>query len=327
MGVKKFGIWIVKNLVILLLVTLIFSTTAFDMPELVKGIFKDIFQYASPEMQKEVVSKLTLACSGLEGNGYGALQQAISKGAVPLDFKKIGALCKDYNGGKINDREFFFSVLGSSFPEKLELPKSNAIEKYNSIVDTLNKNKLIYFVALGILLALLYLLIMDIKLFIITLTGISLGMGIMILLPYASIIAYEKVVGIDTTPVLATIFSGNLQLDPKAIVSVILLMILRTYTSFIIILGAILFGIGIAGKIYSWKLKRQSKTAKTSIVRKTEKEETKKSKAAKEEKTKSKNKELDEDVDEAYKHRDRTAKETLDELEEMHKRKMKEKES
>lgn len=320
MVLKKFGLWVVKNLIILLLITFIFSTAALDAPSLIKDIFKDIFQYSSPEMQKEVASKLTTACSGLEGRdfeGFGNLSIPVS-----LDFKKIGALCKDYKSSKINDKEFFFSVIGTAFPEKLELSKFNALEKYNSIIDFLNKNKIIYFVVLAVLLVLLHLLIMNIKLFMLALTGISFSMGILILLPYGAIIAYDKFVGIDTTPILATILSGSFSLDAKAIISVILLMMLRTYSSFIITLGILFLSVGIGGKIYNWKLKRQRKTVETK--KKSEKEEPKKAKAAKEEKIKLKK---DDAADEAYKHRDRSTKEILDELEEMHKKKIKEKEN
>ena len=305
MVLKKFGLWVVKNLIILLLITFIFSTAALDAPSLIKDIFKDIFQYSSPEMQKEVASKLTTACSGLEGRdfeGFGNL-------SIPVSLE-------------INDKEFFFSVIGTAFPEKLELSKFNALEKYNSIIDFLNKNKIIYFVVLAVLLVLLHLLIMNIKLFMLALTGISFSMGILILLPYGAIIAYDKFVGIDTTPILATILSGSFSLDAKAIISVILLMMLRTYSSFIITLGILFLSVGIGGKIYNWKLKRQRKTVETK--KKSEKEEPKKAKAAKEEKIKLKK---DDAADEAYKHRDRSTKEILDELEEMHKKKIKEKEN
>lgn len=323
MGLKKFGIWVLKNLIILLLITLIFSTLTLDVPTLIKGIFKDIFQYSSPEMQKEVVGKLTLACSSLNEENYNVLQQEMSKSPLPLDFSSIGALCKDYNSGKINDKEFFSNVVGGIIPNQAGLPKVNALERYNSLIDALNKNKIIYFAILAVLFVLLYLLTMDSKLFMITLTGISFSMGVLILLPYAAIIAYDKFVGIDTTPILATIFGNNMQFGAKAVISAVLLLILRTYSSLIVALGTIFLGVGIAGKIYSWRLKRQSKKTETKEEKKSEKEQPKKAKATKEEKIKSKNKETNEDVDEAYKHRDRTTKEILDELEEMHKNKTK----
>ncbi|MBI2656355.1 hypothetical protein HYX03_01295 [Candidatus Woesearchaeota archaeon] len=76
--------------------------------------------------------------------------------------------------------------------------------------------------------------------------------------------------------------------------------------------------IDIIGKFYTWKLKRQSKTSEQKPEKKSEKEELKKSKLTKERKIKPKN-----DDDESYKHRDRSTKEILDELEEMHKKKSK----
>ena len=312
MAFRKFGIWIVKNIIILLLATLIFSTAALDLPQMVKGIFKDVFQYASPEAQNETIGKLTMSCSALDGNNISGLRQVPG---IPFDFGKIGSLCRDYNSKKINSQEFFFNVIGSAIPEKIELPNAGALEKYSSIVNALNKNRIIYFIALAVLLAMLYLLAGDIKLFISILAGISLGIGAMILIPYAAIMAYSKFVGIDTTPILSTIFSGSFSFDAKAIISVVLLMILRTYSSFIVALGVIFLSAGIVGKAYGFMLKRKGKAAEAKSDGKSNKK-AKEGKAGKEKHDK-------EDEEEAYKHRDRSTKEILDELEEMHKKKAK----
>ena len=312
---RKFFIWIVKNLIVLLLVTLIFSAVALDLPSFVKGLFKDIFQYASPEAQKGVVGKLTITCSGLEETGD-ALQQEISKGPISLDFGKIGALCKDYSSGKINDREFFFNVIGSAVPDKLELPKASALERYNSIIETLNRNKIIYLITLVILFVLLYLLTMDVKLFITALTEISFSMGILILLPYAAIIAYDKLVGIDTTPILSSILQGSFSLDIKGIISVVLLMLLRTYTVLIIASGIAFLGIGIAGKVYIWKSRKESKAAGTETKKKSEKGRTEIKKAKRET-------DEDEEADKKDRGRKKSTQEILDELEEMHKNRKK----
>lgn len=313
MFLRKFAIWLVKNLIVLLLVTFIFSTVALDLPNIVKGVFRDIFQYSSPEAQKDVIAKLTSTCSDLDKNNPDDSQQGKSSNIL-FDFKKIGSVCKDYNGGKINDKEFFFNVIGTAIPDKLELPKNDAFDKYNKIIDVLTKNKIAYFLVLAVLLILLYLLVMNFKSFILILAGISFSIGILTLLPYAAIIAYDKLVGINTTPILSSILQGGFSFNPKAIISIILLMILRTYTSLIVVLGAVFLGIGIAGKIYGWKLLKNRGKKTETIQSKEAKKEIKKS-------------EKDEDdAAEAYKHRDRTTKEILDDLEEIHKKKMKEKE-
>ena len=270
---KKFLIWIVKNLLILLFVAFIFSSVALDLPGMAKEIFRDIFQYASPEAQKEVVNKLTLACSSLEGKDVSGLQQQKASGPLPIDFSKIGSLCKDYNSGKVNDKEFFSGVVGTAIPDKIGLPKIQAFEKYNSAIDFLNKNKVYYFIVLLALLAALYLLAGSLHDFLVILSGISFSMGIMILLPYAAIMAYGKFVGFDTTPILSSILKGSFSFDIKAIISVVLLLILRTYTIFILTLGFVFLGAGIAGKAYAWKQKRKNKS--TDMNKKTSKEETK----------------------------------------------------
>src|SRR3989344_3106584 len=302
---RKIAIWIVKNLFILLLITLIFSTAALDMPALIKGLFTDIFQYSSPEIQKEVVSKLTVDCSGLG-------EKSIGNGFLTIDFKKIGALCNDYKSGKINDNDFFSSVIGTAVPAQFEVSKYSPLEKYNAAINFLDKNKIIYFAVLLVLLVLLYLFVMDIKVFIIALTNISFSIGILILLPYAAIIAYDKLAGIDTTPILSSILQGTFSLNVKAIISVILLMILRTYTSFIIVLGIIFLGAGVAGKAYGLELRKQSKEPETKTEKKPEKEEIKKTKEAK--------KRTELEVDKWDRERKRTTKEILDELEEMHRK-------
>ena len=107
-----------------------------------------------------------------------------------------------------------------------------------------------------VLLALLYLLAGNLSAFLAILSGISLSMGILILLPYAAIMAYEKFIGFDTTSILSSFLQGSLSFEPKAIISIVLLMVLRTYTSFIVTLGAVFLGAGIAGKVYMRRLKK-----------------------------------------------------------------------
>ena len=119
---------------------------------------------------------------------------------------------------------------------------------------------------------------------------------------------------------LEAILGSNLSLDIKAIVSLVLLLLLRTYTNLIITLGIIFTAIGITGKVYRWKLKRQSSKPEPKEDKGIKGKKSKKEKPAKEKQTK-------EEEDEAYRHRDRTTKEILDELEDMHKKKMKEKEN
>ena len=311
---KKFLIWLIKNIVMLLLITLIFSTVALDVPSLVKEMFKDIFSYASPETQKEVVGKLTSVCSGLDKSN------PAEESPLPVNLSRIGSLCKDYNSNKINDREFFFNVIGSAVPDNFGMPNKNAVEKYYAAMNFLNSSKIIYFTILMVLLLVLYLLAGSLNAFLIILSSLCFSMGMLVLVPYVAIMVYDKLVGIDTTPLLETILGNNLSLDIKAIVSLVLLLLLRTYTRFVITLGIIFMAIGIAGKVYSWKSKRQSSKPESKEDKKIKGEKVKKEKPSKEKQAK-------EEENEAYRHRDRTTKEILDELDEMHKKKMKEKEN
>ena len=331
---RKFLTWVVKNLIVLLLVAGIFYAASFNLSGMAQGGIRDIFQYASPESQKEVVGKLTSVCSSLDGKDVSGLQRQLSSGLISIDFSKIGSLCKEYNSGKINDTKFFSDVVGTAIPDKLELPKIQALEKYYSAVDFLNKNKIYYFIALLALLGVLFLLARNLHDFLVILTGILFSMGILILLPYSAIVAYSKFVGFDTTPIFSSILQGSFSLDIKAIISVVLLLVLRTYTVFILTLGAIFLSVGIAGKVHKFRLKRKNKTPDTgkkeAKEEKNEKEPKdektdKNKKEIKEEKIKKQVKKSKEDIAEEYEHRDRTAKEILAELDEMHEKNMKEK--
>jgi len=298
MGFKNFFISITKSLIVLLVATLIFSSVTLNFPDLIKGLFGDIFEYASPDAQKQVISNLAETCSSLN-------QQSNS---LTPDLSKIGSVCKDYKSGKINDKEFFFDVIGNSLPSNMETQQIGFFDRYNKAINYLNSNKLIYFLILMALIIALYLLITDIKLFILSLTGISFSIGIIIMLPYFAILAYEKFIGFDTTPILSSLFGAGNVFDFKAIASVILLLFLRTYNNFIIFMGILFLSVGVAGKVYSWKLKKQGRKAET----KTEKKLEKRAKKFKEAKK-----------DKKGRDRKRTAKEILDELEETHKRKTK----
>ena len=304
---KKFLIWLAKNIIILLLITLIFSTIALDVPSLIKEMFRDIFSYASPETQKEVVSKLTGVCSGLD-----KYNSTDSESSLPVNLSKIGSLCKDYNFNKISDKEFFFNVIGGALPDNFGMLNTNAMEKYYAAMNFLNSSKIIYFTILIVLLLVLYLLAGSLNTFLIMLSAICFSIGMLILIPYIAIMAYDNLVGIDTTPLLETILGSSFSLDIKAIVSLVLLLLLRTYTHFIITLGIIFTAIGIAGKVYSWKLKRQSSKPEPKEDKKIKEEKSKKEKPAKEKQTK-------EEEDEAHRHKNKTTKEILDELEDMHK--------
>src|SRR3989338_11157288 len=142
---RKFLIWMAKNIIILLLVTLIFSTVALDVPGLVKEMFKDIFSYASPETQKEMIGKLTSVCSGLDKDN------STEESSLPLNLSRIGSLCKDYNSNKTNDKEFFFDVIGSALPDNFGLANTSAVKKYYAAMSFLNSSKIIYFAIIIVL--------------------------------------------------------------------------------------------------------------------------------------------------------------------------------
>lgn len=316
MHFKNFLISIIKSLIVFVIVTLVFSLVAFDFPSLAKGLFGDIFQYASPEVQKQVVSRLTDACSSLDQGKQGVtvnqicanssllesmqenckdykalVQQGaqieneaqiketcrqlesgeiegacneIRKNPLMPDFSSIGPLCRDYQAGKIDDKVFFFNVLGSQFSSlQLGAPKIGLLDKYKNAIDYLNRNKVIYFVILAILLMGLYSLVMNAALFWKAIGGILLNLGLIIMLPYFAVLVYDKFVGINTTSILGSMFGTGNGLEPKAIISVILLLFLRTYNALIITIGIVFLTVGIISvtsqRLYSGYDKKEIK--------------------------------------------------------------------
>lgn len=309
---KKFLIWLVRTLIALLLVTLVFSTITLDFPNLIKGVFGDIYAYASPESQKQAVSKIAETCTKLDsgsnvvtmnkicanssllgsmrencenfyilrrkGVGVENEQQVLAscnqidsstlettcnnlnkKNPFLPDLSNVSSLCKDYSAGKITDKEFFFDFIGRALPSNLEAPKVAALDRLNKFVDYLNKNRVIYFVILSALIIVLYLLINNFALFLITLSSICLSIGILIMLPYFIIFAYDKFVGIETTGILGNMFGTSNIFDYKAVISVILLLFSRTYNILILTVGILFLSVGVAGKVYGLILKRTLK--------------------------------------------------------------------
>lgn len=321
MWIKNFLISITKSLIVLLVATLIFSSVTLDFPNLMKGLFGDIFSYASPDAQKQTVNRLAETCSSLDKgqnvltlnqicsnasllesmqqncNAYrelkrrniqvkneenvretcrqlesGEIESSCQKNSAMPDLSSIGVACSDYKSGKIDDKEFFFDVIGSALPISSDATQAGFFDKYSKAMNYLNNNKTVYFLILLILTVILYLLITDIKLFILTLSQISFSIGIIIMLPYLAILAYEKFIGFDTTPILSSLFGAGNVFDFKALASVMLLLFLKTYSTLIITIGFIFLSIGIAGKIYWFMLRREAKTIEAKPKKKSKKE-------------------------------------------------------
>ena len=315
MRIKNFFISIIRSLIVLLIATLIFSAVTLDFPNLMKGVFGDIFSYSSPEAQKQTISKLAETCASLD-NGQsitmnqvcsnasllesmrqncdtyrelkrrgmqveneekvketcrqiesGQIESACSRNSAGPNLSKMGAACTDYKSGKIDDKEFFFDVIGSALPNTMDASGTGFFDKYNKAISYLNNNKIVYFIVLSALVFILYLLIMDTQLFVLALTKISFSIGILIIVPYLGVLAFEKFVGFDTTSILGSLSgTGNL-FDFKAIASVILLLFLKTYSTLIITLGIIFLSIGIAGRIYGFMLRRKNKKRKARKIK------------------------------------------------------------
>ena len=314
---KKFFISITKSLIVLVILTLVFSSTSLSVTDSISGISRGLYEYSSPDAQKIAVNKLKENCGSLEegkdavtmkqlcsnstlldsmrencksyfslkGAGINikdegnlgeacmriesnefekACRELKNKVSLSPDSNSLRKLCSSYNSGIISGKEFFDGIIKNSFSGKTQIPMDlGALEKYNQAMAFLNGNKFIYFVALAILGAIMFLLISDIRMFLITLAGIFFGIGILILLPYFLILAYDGLYGIDTTSILSAMFSGNLSLEPKTLISALMVVFLQAYNHTIVSIGIIMLALGIIGKIYGFTTVRNMKNKST----------------------------------------------------------------
>ena len=244
---KKFTIWIVKSLIMLIFATLMLSSVSLDYKNLVAGTFSDVYDYASPASRDKVVEKFADICN------------QIDKNKVAPDFANLDLWCRDYKSGKLTEKEFFMNVVGIlAANDATEKPKLGILDEYNKAIRGINKNKVLSSVLFIILLLILFLLIKDAKAYIITLTGILFSIGLFVMLPFILIHLYNYFIGINTTSIFESIINGN-EITPESrdIISVVMLMILRTYSSFVITVSSVFVAVGIAGKIYLFYIKRK----------------------------------------------------------------------
>src|SRR3989338_781063 len=240
MILKKFLIWLVKSIIILLLVTFIFSAVTLDFPKLISGIFSDVYGYSSPEAQKEAIGSLAQTCyelnkgdeltfqdictnqsarqqiednciqyrqskrQGMQFENEQELEETcyqLESGQIDEDCKKmsdagafadkskLGSLCRSYSNQEIDDKQFFAGFIGMYIGSQGE-PKIGFLDKYHKIMNFLNSNKIIYFMVILILFAALYFITGNTQEFLLIVAGISLSLGIVIMLPYFGIIMY-----------------------------------------------------------------------------------------------------------------------------------------
>lgn len=182
-----------------------------------------------------------------------------NKKLLSPDFDNLGNLCNEYNSGTVSDKEFFSNFISGSFGnQETDIPQMAIFENYNKFIMFLDDNKIIYFFILIILIGLMYSLFMNLKLFLLTMGGICFSIGFFILLPYFGILAYDKFVGIDTSSILGSIFSIEPRFDIQGIISILLIMFLKIYNTFIIMLGFVFLSLGISGKIVGYITKKKT---------------------------------------------------------------------
>ncbi len=203
---------------------------------------------------------MTDACEQIESKDFEKACEALKgKRVLSPDFAGLKTLCEGHKSNKTSDKDFFTGFVGNSFGSSTS--SLGALDGYNNLNLFLNNNKYIYWSILLVLLIALYFLIPDAKIFIATLTDMLFGVGVLILLPYFLISMYDKLYGIDTSSILSGLFGGFNGLDPRSLISIMIVAFLQMYNKFIVILGSVMLAIGIIGKIYKFMSKSKRKTS------------------------------------------------------------------
>ena len=174
--------------------------------------------------------------------------------ASAIDLGKISSLCQDYKEKKIGDKQFFFKVIAASLgAQNTEIPGVLDFSRYLWLLNIF-RNFWMSLPAAAALIMLIYFLSEKLNDFISILGEIMMSLSILILLPYFAVLLYDKIIGFETTPFLSMIFGfGNLTF--KAVLSVLLLLIMRNYTVLIIVIGFLLLGASIGIRVYLKKTK------------------------------------------------------------------------
>lgn len=198
------------------------------------------------------------SCKNIESGELERRCAALRQKNSAYDTSKLKEACSSYLAGKIDDRVFFARSISQSFGSIEEIDNP-FFRKYNQYVLLISNNIFLLIILIAALFTALFLLTGNIPIFLLMIGKMCLSISITILLPYALIHAYNSFIGIDTSPILDSVLSGLPSFEPKSILSLVMLMLLKTYNLAILSLGIVLLIIGIAGKIYSHFLKKNWK--------------------------------------------------------------------
>ncbi len=263
---RKLGIGIVKFIMTFALGFLLASFLVPDIGNMLRNVTSGIYDYASPDAQQSIIGNLGEACGEFQARGLSSdfaklcenktlEHEKICMGTEEQDsmFSIIGKMevvCSEYNSEKIGGKDFFLKAVEISFGTgQIKLPEEGIGAALNKIYAFMN-NRLLHVIIVLLSGIALYFLAGDKKLFAIELTGIFFRIGLFIMLPYFFILAYSHFVGLDTTPFVSLLFDGAQGFEPKSIVSLLLVALLKTYTNLILLIGGLFLAVGIVGKVY-----------------------------------------------------------------------------
>ena len=306
---KKFLRGVARSLIVIIIVSMVYSGVSFDISSTLKSLFGDVFAYSSGSAKDQTMARLIDTCQSVkEGaslfsineicsnmtllekmkencKNYRALKEqgievkneekikescsqieseeiekscSSSKKTISPDLNKFEVLCSQYEAGEIDNKTFFAEFLSSPLGnQQIDLPQVRFFERVNRINNFLLKNYLIYIGSLAFFIILLYMLSEDLMVFLIIFGRACLSAGLIVMTPYIIIVSYHAVIGIDTTFILNSLYSYGTIIEPKSVISLILLLFLRMYNNTVLMWGGILLAMGITSVVIKYVFKEK----------------------------------------------------------------------
>lgn len=200
-------------------------------------------------------------CDAVEKGSLDEFCSKISANALMPDFEYMKKICGDYRSKTLDGKGLFLGMIGSLF-SNMDISKLPFLAQKPILGYLFEMHLIVYAVLTLLLLALLAFLLDDHSLLIKSIASMIFGMSFFLLLPYIGIIAYEHYNGIETDSLL-TMFSeeGNANPSPLDVLGLLLIVLKSMYTKTLLAVAIAFFIIGLAGKIYYFRMKRKSQAA------------------------------------------------------------------
>tara|TARA_Y100000310_G_C20567242_1_gene756143 strand:- start:22 stop:747 length:726 start_codon:yes stop_codon:yes gene_type:complete len=226
--IKRFIVWIFRVIIILVLLSFTFSSSL-DINKSLENSITDLYEHSTPESQQKVVTFLDKVCDSPTST---------------IKTIDVGSQCTEYKSGSLSPKEFL-GIFISDFSKNI-LDDSD-LTNLNIILSKVSEFKIFLLIITIILLTLVSIIIHDGGQIIKFLNGLFLRLGIWVFLPYILIKIYDLTYGLDTSPVINSLFLEQPAYTAQGIISSIMVIFLRSYNTFVITMGLVFLLIGAIG--------------------------------------------------------------------------------